>query len=155
MYLHHNDFIVWRDNGKMVVAKFRIVGEIVRECERIIRIPEPVFWDTNKNADPTRRIFVSVQFQFHGIKLEELTTCKVNICTSNGSRVEYYQEFQIDNEDIIEYSTYYPMVVTVENYLMNKSTKFEVNWERRLHRVQGEYIFYLRVGKYPETLIVN
>jgi len=155
MLLHHNDFPIWRSDGKMVVAKFRIVGEVVKEDERILRIPRPKFWDTSKGPDPTRRILTAVQFQFYKVMPEELTTCEVNVSASNGSLIKDCREFQDENGYIIEYLDYCPMVVVVKNYLIKKLIRFEVRWDRRPNQIPGEYIFYLRLGQYSEPLHIN
>jgi hypothetical protein len=153
MFIHHNDFIVWRNGNEMVVAKFRIVGEVQRADGGIRQIPQPEFWDTSRNTDPTLRVLTSVQFQLIGIEPEELAMLEVNVATNMGKNVEHFRSGWDENVYMIEYSTRWPMTVLVKNFLTNHETVFEVRWERKPHAtVSGEYIFWFQVEKYEKSL---
>ena len=93
MFLHHNDFLIWRDGIKMILAKFRIIGVVQGPNGEMKYVPRPEFWDTNKSDDPTVRVLTSVQFQFEGLTLDEIPEgLEVEISTNRGDEVEHSQE---------------------------------------------------------------
>lgn len=153
MFLHKNEFLIWR-NGKdeTVIAKFRILGEVQRENGSIRHMAQSEFWDTSQCTDLTRRVQVAVQFQFIGIEPEDLAACKVDVSTSNGSRA-YCLKFRDGNDCMLEYRSPYPMDVRVENNLYNKRTLFRAHWDRRPHStLNNEFIFRLCVEKRDESM---
>ena len=138
----------------MVVAKFRIVGEVQRADGCIGHVSQPEFWDTSKNTDPTIRVLTSVQFQFAGIRPDELAMLKVNVATNKGTETEHCQSgLAQDNVFVIEYASRWPMTVVVKNFLTNHETVFEVRWERKPHATfSDEYVFWLRVEKSEKSM---
>lgn len=146
MFLHHNDFVVWRDGVKMILAKFRIIGAVQVASGEIKYIPRSEFWDTSKSVDPTIRVFCAVQFQFEGLTLDEIPGyLGVEISTNRGDEVEHFQENQEAN--YLEYSTRYPMVVVVKNRKMKKQIAFTTSWTREPSPTPKEFIFWFKVEK--------
>lgn len=155
MFLHHGDYVIFRLPGsdRMIVAKIRILGEVINENENIEFIPQPEFWDTSKSADPTIRVWNSVQFQFYGIKREELESLSVSVSTDKGMVAECYNEFEDNGEYIVEYSSRYPIIITIENSLIGKRTIFNINWRRKNHyALPNNYVFLLEINRRQEFL---
>ena len=147
MFLHHNDFLIWRDGIKMILAKFRIIGVVQGPNGEMKYVPRPEFWDTNKSDDPTVRVLTSVQFQFEGLTLDEIPEgLEVEISTNRGDEVEHSHENQ--EENYLEYSTRWPMVVKVKNRKLNKQIIFTTSWTRQPHQtIPKEYIFRFEVKR--------
>jgi len=151
MFLHHNEFLVWKNGDEMIIASFRILGELAKADGKTICVPQPEFWDTSRNKYPTTRVLLGVQFQFIGINPEDLVACRVLVSTNNGSPVRLHNDFREDGDRFLEYRSYYPMVVQVDNDLYNKRTTFEVYWDREPHaRLKKEFVFHLRVERREE-----
>lgn len=147
MFLHHNDFVIWREKAKIILAKFRIIGIVQGPNGEMKYVPRPEFWDTNKSDDPTIRVLTSVQFQFEGLNIDEVPeNLEVWVSTNRGDEVERFQENQ--EENYLEYSTRWPMMVKVKNRTLNKQTIFITSWTREPHStLPKEYIFWFEVRK--------
>ena len=156
MFLHYNDYVVWRNGDETIVVKLRIFGEVERANGRNVFLPQNRFWDTSLGHDPTKRILVGAQFQcvgFNGFDPEELVLFRTSITTDRGLPVVYSKRFRNENDHIFEYLSLFPMFVQIDNFLYSKRTMFEIGWKREPHEtLKGEYIFYLHVGKREEPI---
>lgn len=156
MYLHHNDFVVWRNGRETIIASLRIFGEVEKADGRIFFLPQNRFWDTSLGHDPTKRILVGVRFQcvgFNGFDPEKLALFEVSVTTDRGLSVVSSKKFQDKDDYIFEYLSLFPIFVQIDNFLYNKRTMFEVGWKRESHNaLRDEYIFHLRVDKREETI---
>ncbi len=153
MFLHRNERIIWRNGSRMITMKFFIVGEVKRVDGKSFFISQSVFWDSSRYPDPTKRILVGVRFTFYGIDPDELTNYEVKVSTNNGSPVDYYQEFKHNDCIVLEYRSYYPLVVKVHDYPLNKRYEFVAQWNRKPHESQlNDFIFVLYVKSHSEPL---
>ena len=158
MFLHYNDYVVWRNGDETIIAKLRILGGVEKANGRNVFLPQNRFWDTSLVHDPTKRILVGTQFQcigFNGSDPEESVLFRTSITTDRGLPVAYSKRFRNENDHVFvfEYLSLFPMFVQIDNFLYGKRTMFEIGWERKSHEtLKGEYIFYLRVGKREELI---
>lgn len=155
MFLHSNDFVLYREGGKTVILKIRILGEVVESSEQIKFIPRPDFWDSSKCKDPTKRACLGAQIHFYNTtpeELEKLELLKINVTTDQGTPIKR-DAFKDEHGYVIEYLSYYPLTITVENRLINQQTIFEVSWDRYNHYTSyGDYVFKLRVHQHQNPL---
>jgi len=152
MFLHHNEFLVWKNGDEIIIARFRILGEMAKADGKTICVPQPEFWDTSRSENPTTRVLLGVQFQFIGIDPEDLVACRVLVSTNNGSPVKLHDDFREDGDRFLEYRNYYPMVVQIDNNLYNTLTTFEACWDREPHaKLKKEFVFHLRVERHEEN----
>lgn len=153
MLLHSNEFPIWRNGDELIIAKFQILGMVLRADGKIISLPRPEFWDTSRNPDPTTRVMLAVKFQFHNIDPESLTACRVKVFTNDGRPVTLREDFRNDDGRVLDYRSYYPIRVEIENDLTNMRTMFLVRWDRMPHaKLKNEYVFWLRVERREESM---
>jgi len=159
MFLDPNlpDFLIWKEGGASVTAKFRIVGLLQAKDGRTYQShPQPRSFDTSKATDPTRGALSVVQIQTIGLnldKLSELKDLEVRVEAGKGQEVEHFRE--LGDEQALEYGSRFPLVVMVKNWKLNKQTTFFASIEKMPHRsLPDEVVFLFKVEKREERLEV-
>ena len=160
MFIDRNlpDFLIWKAEKGTVLAKFRIVGILERANGSIYLspFPQPYSFDTSKATDPTRGALSAVQFQANGLtmdELNELEALEVRVETAKGQEVEHF--LKLEEEQIFEHGSKFPLVVVVKNWKLNKQTTFTTSIEKVPHEsLPNEVVFHFRVDKKEERLEV-